>query len=138
MVCFAHLFCLVLSVGVYLLFRIINCSLLNRNCGCFLLNFDSCICSGGNIKSSLYPLMVCSAPLYVICTKKIVECSLSSDKEVDLPKPSPGAKKSQLLWLSLGSDSHGKEEMNMFQTCTEHKFSNNHALIWHRDKKARK
>jgi len=39
---FAHLFCLVLSVGVYLLFHTINCSLLNRNCGCFLLNFDSC------------------------------------------------------------------------------------------------
>ena len=73
-----------------------------------------------------------------VCTKLIVECSLSSDKEADLPNPSPGAKKSQLLWLLLESDSHGKEEMNMFQTCTENKFSNNHALIWQRDKKARK
>lgn len=72
------------------------------------------------------------------CTKLIEECSLSTDKEADLPNPSPGAKKPQLLWLSLESDSHAKEEMNMFQTHTEHKFSNNHALIWERNKKARK
>ena len=72
------------------------------------------------------------------CTKLIEEGSLSTDKEVDFPNPSPIAKKSQLLWLSLESDSHGKEEMNVFQTRTEHKFSNNHALIWERNKKARK
>ena len=75
---FAHLFCLVLSVGVYLLFRIINCSLLNRNCGCFLLNFDSCICSGGNIRSSLYPMMVCSGPLYVILYK--ADCGMQFEQ----------------------------------------------------------
>ena len=73
------------------------------------------------------------------CAKMIEECNLSSDQRSRRSKHKSWCKEvSTEVRLSLENYSYDKEEINKFQTCQKHRFSNNHALVWQKNKEARK
>lgn len=71
--------------------------------------------------------------------KMIEECNLSSDESSRCSKHKSWCEEvSTEVQLSLENYSYDKEETHKFQTCQKHRFSNNHALAWQKNKEVRK